>query len=88
MSNTTAAKKALRQSSRRRAYNIRRKHAIAGVTKQFRILVASGKHAEATALLPRVYKAIDKATKTNVLKRNTASRKKSRLAKLAAVQKL
>lgn len=37
---------------------------------------------EALKLLPQAYKAIDKAAKTNVIKKNTAARKKSRLTKL------
>jgi len=36
---------------------------------------------EATALLPRVVSAIDKATKKGVLKKRTADRNKSRLTK-------
>ncbi len=35
----------------------------------------------AMALLPKVYKALDKSVKTNLLKKNTASRLKSRLTK-------
>jgi len=43
---------------------------------------------EAIKLLPSAYKAIDKACKTGVIKKNTAARKKSRLMKLIAkVQK-
>ncbi|MCF7815897.1 MAG: 30S ribosomal protein S20, partial [Candidatus Pacebacteria bacterium] len=34
---------------------------------------------EAEALMPTVYKAIDKAEKRGVIKKNTAARKKSRL---------
>jgi len=37
---------------------------------------------EAQTLLPEIYKAIDKAAKTGVLKKNAASRKKSRITKL------
>jgi small subunit ribosomal protein S20 len=37
---------------------------------------------EAKDLLPKVYSAIDKAAKTGVIKKNTASRKKSRITKL------
>jgi len=87
MPNTSSAKKALRQSARKRARNIRHKHMVAEVTKQLRKLVAAGKNEEAIALLPRAYKSIDKATKTRVLKQNTAARKKSRMARLVAVPK-
>jgi len=37
---------------------------------------------EAKNLLPQIYKALDKGTKTNVLNKNTASRKKSRITRL------
>ena len=40
----------------------------------------------AVEILPKVYKALDKAVKINILKKNTASRIKSRLIK--AVNKL
>ena len=41
---------------------------------------------EALKLLPEIYKAIDKTAKRGVIKKNTASRKKSRLTK--AIQKI
>ena len=68
MPNTSSAKKALRQSARKRARNIRHKHMVAEVTKQLRKFVVAGKNEEASLLLPRAYKSIDKATKTRVLK--------------------
>ena len=79
---TKSAKKALRQSFRRRARNIRRKEEFRGVTKEIKKLVAAGKMKEAEALLPKAQKALDKAAKTWAIKKNAASRKKSRLAKL------
>lgn len=36
---------------------------------------------EAKKLLPEIYKALDKGAKEGVIKKNTASRKKSRIAK-------
>ena len=36
---------------------------------------------EARKLLPQVYKLLDKAAKSGLIKKNTASRKKSRIAK-------
>lgn len=87
MPNTSSAKKALRQSAKRRAQNTRHKRAVADATKQIRKLVESGKQEEAAALLGRAYASIDKATKTRVLKQNTAARKKSRLARLVRTPK-
>jgi len=82
MPNTSSAKKALRQSTKRRVQNARHKHAVADATKQIRKLIETGKREEAAALLGRAYKEIDKAAKTRVLKQNTAARKKSRIARL------
>jgi small subunit ribosomal protein S20 len=47
--------------------------------KSLRKMVTEGKHAEAEKALATVYKAIDKASKRGVIKKNTAARKKSRL---------
>jgi len=79
---TKSAKKALRQNKKRRARNIRRKRAFKDIIKTIRKLVLENKKEEAKKLLPKAYKAIDKAAKTGVIKKNTASRKKSRLTKL------
>ena len=79
---TESAKKALRQSKKRRGRNLRRLNAMREIIKQIRKLVIENKKEEALKLLPSVYKAIDKAAKTNLIKKNTAARKKSRLTKL------
>jgi len=47
-------------------------------------LVKEGKQKEAEALLPAVYKSIDTAAKKFIIHRNTAARKKARMAKLVA----
>jgi len=78
---TKSAKKALRQSLRRRKRNLRRKNTMKDIIKRIRKLAAEKKIKEAKQLLPLAYKAIDKAAKTGVIKKNTAARKKSRLAK-------
>jgi small subunit ribosomal protein S20 len=77
-----SAKKAARQNIRRRARNAARKAAYKDALRAYRKLAASGKIAEAKALLPTTYRALDKAAKTGALKPNTASRLKSRLARL------
>jgi len=76
---TANAKKAYRQSERRKVFNIRRKSAMKEVTKTIDKAVVSGDIAKAEELLPTAYKAIDKAAKRGVIKENTAARKKSRL---------
>lgn len=79
---TQSAKKALRGSKRKRIFNIRRKEAVSEVIKKIRKLVAEKKVAEAKAMLPAVYQALDKAAKIGYIKKNNASRKKSRIAAL------
>lgn len=81
---TKSAKKALRQSKKRRARNIRRKQVFKDIVKNIRKLALENKKKEAEALLPKAYKTIDKAAKTGVIKKNTANRKKSRLTKLVS----
>lgn len=79
---TKSAKKALRQSKKRRQRNLRRLSIMRENIKKVRKLVEENKKEEALKLLPQTYKAIDKAAKTNVIKKNTAARKKSRLTKM------
>lgn len=78
---TKSAKKALRQSERKRALNLKRRKAVSEVVRKIKNLVSSGKPDEALAMLPQAYKAFDKAVKRNILHKNAASRKKSRLLK-------
>ena len=84
MPNIQSAKKALRQSERRRTRNLRRKRAVRDIAKRIRILASGDNHADAAALLPAAYKALDKAAQRHIIDKNTASRKKSRLARLLA----
>ena len=76
---TKSAKKALRQSDRKKVFNLRRKKKVEDAVKSVKKLVKEGKVKEANALLPKAYSALDKAAKGNTLKDNTAARKKSRL---------
>ena len=77
---TSSAKKALRVSHRKRQFNLARKTSMAKIIKKVRGLIADKNTAEAAKLLPEAYQAIDKAAKTNLIKKNAAARKKSRLA--------
>ena len=78
---TSSAKKELRSSAKKRVFNIRRKRAMKDVVTKIRKLSVAGKSKEAGELLPQAYKAIDKAAKRGVIKKNTAARKKSRLTR-------
>jgi small subunit ribosomal protein S20 len=86
MAITKGAKKAIRVHARKRVINDRRKRAMKDAEKSMRKLIAGGKRAEAEKLFAATQKAIDKAAKRGVIKKNTAARKKSRLSK--AIQKV
>lgn len=79
---TSSAKKAHRQSLRRRKFNVVRKGQAMDATKAFKKLVAAGDKKGALALMPKVQKALDKAVKGKTINKNTASRRKSRLSKM------
>ncbi|KKQ34784.1 MAG: 30S ribosomal protein S20 [Candidatus Nomurabacteria bacterium GW2011_GWB1_37_5] len=79
---TSSAKKAIRVTSRKKVINDRRKRDMKEAIKRIDKLVKDGKKDEAKKLLSVTYKAIDKAAKKGIVKKNNASRKKSRLAKL------
>ncbi|HXK40787.1 MAG TPA: 30S ribosomal protein S20 [Candidatus Paceibacterota bacterium] len=79
---TKSAKKAMRQSLSRKAGNLRRKNTYKDALKELSKVVSSGNKKEAEKLLPKVYKALDKAAKTKVINKNKASRLKSKAIKL------
>ena len=79
---TKSAQKALRQSKKRRAKNLGKTRTYKITAKEFKRLVASGKKDEAKKFLAKVYKTLDKAAKTGIIKKNKASRLKSRAAKI------
>jgi small subunit ribosomal protein S20 len=79
MAITKSAKKSIRQSAKRKKQNVVYKDKIKLLVKQARLLVSTKKMAEAKKLLPEIYKALDKAAKVGVIKKNNASRRKSRL---------
>lgn len=86
MPNTKSAIKALRVSERKAVVNERRRKTMREVLKDIKKLSGEKKKDEANSLLSKAYKAIDKAAKQGVIKKNTAARKKSRLS--AAIKKI
>ena len=82
MAITKSAKKAIKQSATRKKQNLVYKDKIKSLIKEAKILVLAKKLEEAKKLLPEIYKAFDKAAKVGVIKKNNASRHKSRLTKL------
>ena len=80
MAITSSAKKAIRASGKKRIFNVRRKAALYDATKAFTKALAAKDAKGAAKLLSDAYAAVDKAAKRGVIKANTASRKKARLA--------
>jgi len=79
MAITKGAKKAIRSQARKRVFNIRTKRALAEAVKSAGA-TAGKERKEQSEALSLAYKAIDKAAKRGVIKKNTAARKKSRLS--------
>ena len=79
---TKSAKKALRGSKKKRVFNLRKKNEMQGVVKEYKKLILAKKTEEAKKLIPKLQKVIDKSKKRGIIKKNTASRKKSRLVTL------
>lgn len=77
MAITKSAKKAHRASLRKKVFNDARRQALRGALKAARSAQKGDTEALATA-----YQAIDKAMKRGLLKKNTAARRKAKVAKL------
>jgi small subunit ribosomal protein S20 len=76
MAITKGAKKAHRQSLRKNAMNRVRKDAMREAMKAIRTAPKGD-----TKTLSQAYKAIDKALKRGIIKKNTAARRKAKVAK-------
>lgn len=91
MPNIESAKKALKQNLRKRKINLKAKNKMRKVIKDFNDLshklekssdkITEESMQEIQLGLSMAYKAIDKTAKKKAIKKNTASRKKSALAK-------
>lgn len=81
MAITKGAKKAHRQSLRRKAGNLVRKEALRSALKSVRQATKGDAKALAAA-----YQAIDKAYKRGIIKKNTAARRKAKVAKLLSTK--
>ena len=81
MANHASALKRHRQSLKKRALNQTNRHKLKTQMKKLKTVIASGKQADAKALIPETFGLIDKSVQKGVIKENTARRYKSRLAK-------
>lgn len=80
MANHVSALKRVRITERRTEVNSQRISRMRTAIKKFRKLISEKNIAEATSVLSATFSQIDRAAKTGVIKKNTASRYKSRLA--------
>ena len=76
-----SAAKALRQSKKGTVRNSKVSSDIEALTRKARKAIAAKDQAKALEWLRQASKRIDKGVQNGVLKKNTAARKKSRLAK-------
>lgn len=87
MANLSASKKSIKTSLRRKVRNYAVRKEVRTVSKDFLGLIAKGDMEAAAKLLPKAFSAIDKAVKKNILHKNNAARKKSKLSKSLAIKK-
>jgi small subunit ribosomal protein S20 len=85
MAITKGAKKAIRQSKRKHAMNETRKRALRDAYKGVRSVSKDDTKAVVGAIAA-AYKAIDKAAKRGLIKKNTAARRKAKVAKTFATK--
>jgi len=78
---TKSAKKAVRGSLRKKAYNDQWKRKMKELIKKVEKLAKTSKK-EAEKILSSAFQVIDKATKRGIIKKNNAARKKSHLSRL------
>lgn len=84
MAITRNAKKANRVSTRKRVVNDRRRRTMKEAVKTVRASIVKKDTKAVKTELSLAFKALDKAAKSGVIKKGTANRKKSRLAKALA----
>ena len=81
MAHSLSAKKRVRQNIKRRARNRARKEVLKDQLKSFSAALSGGDFAKAETELRLVAKRLDKVAAKGTIHKNTAARKRSRLAK-------
>jgi small subunit ribosomal protein S20 len=80
MANTKSAKKAARQTTRRTVVNKARRSRLRGAVRKVEEAIAAGDRSRALAAMVEAEPVIIRAAQKNVVHRNAARRKVSRLA--------
>ena len=86
MANHPSAVKRHRQTQKRHLINQMNRHRLKTQLKKLRTAIASGKPEEVKAIVPETFGVIDRSVQKGVIKKNTAQRYKSRLAKRIAAK--
>lgn len=81
MANSLSAKKRVRQNARHRGRNRWRKQQMKDALRGFEEAVKAGDKPKAAELLKVAYERVDKTTAKGTMHKNTANRRKSRMAK-------
>jgi len=81
VAHSLSAKKRIRQNEKRRTINRARKSQVKTQVKHFEAALGQGDVEAAATQLQAVVKKLDKVASTSTMHKNTAARKKSRLAK-------
>ena len=81
MANTVSSIKRIRQTERKTTFNRVAKTRLRHQIRKLRRALLANDAAQAEALLPATFSVVDRAAKNGIIKKNTASRYKSRLHK-------
>jgi small subunit ribosomal protein S20 len=81
VAHSLSAKKRVRQNDKRRTINRARKSQVKSQVKRLETALSEGNVDAASAQFQVVVKKLDKVASTSTMHKNTAARKKSRLAK-------
>ena len=81
MANTFSALKRMRQTERRTMVNRMRKSRLRRQIRAIRRLIEQKDASGAEAILPKTFSLVDRSAKWGIIKKNTASRYKSRIVK-------
>lgn len=84
MPNSRSAEKRMRADAKRRLRNLEAKSKLKTLVRQFNQSIEEKKADQAKKIYPQLTRLLDQSAKINILHRNTASRKKSRLAQRLA----
>jgi len=84
MAVTKTAKRAFRQAANRKIVNDKRKKMMKESVKSIRLVISKKDKKVAEKDISKTFSALDKAAKKGIIKKGTADRKKSRLAKAIA----